>query len=84
MTVQELSCSYTLILLLFVAGCGYHLSVTRYTGVVLTRLRPLGPKVCHVLYDIALRTASSFDCDYVMTSVTSGDVMYLINCLTTT
>jgi hypothetical protein len=76
MTVQELSCSYTSILLIFVAGCGYHLSVTRHKRVVFTRLRPLGSKVRHVLYNIALRTVPSDDCDYVMTSVTSGDVMF--------
>ena len=39
-------------LLVFVAGCGYHLSVTRYTRVVLARLWPPGPKVCYILYNI--------------------------------
>jgi hypothetical protein len=74
MTVQELSCSYASILLIFVAGCGYHLPVARYARAVLTGFRPLGSKVRHFLYIVALRTATSDDYDYVMASVTSADV----------
>lgn len=74
-SVQKLVCLFTLTLLVFVAGCGYHLSVTWYTRVVLARLWPPRPKVCCILFNIVFMMACLLYITAPSVAQTTGTVL---------